>query len=238
MVANQSPKKFKNMFEVAKNPLSLIMNSGPLPWMGIGIPLLGFQQLATQVGQNPQVLNWDTSILLAIHETRGTELDRLATTLTHLGSLWILLPVTLAIALVYGWQQQWRFAAYIIVAELSNGLLNAIAKGWMHRLRPQLWESIYHPVTDYAFPSGHAMSSMTFAAALVILTWGTRWQGWAIALGSLWVVIVGWTRLYLGVHFPSDILGGWILGIAWSCLLAQFFQIHQHQAIEDSEPAS
>lgn len=232
MVAKQTQKKLNQFFQSVKNL------SRPLTWMGIGIPLLGFQQLAGQVEQNPEGFNWDTAILFAIHDTAETELDRIAATLTHLGSLWILLPVTIAIAIAYGWQQQWRFAAYILFAVMSNGLLNAIAKGWMHRLRPDLWEPINPPVTDYAFPSGHAMSSMTFAATLVIFTWGSRWRGWTIALSSLLVLIVGWTRLYLGVHFPSDILGGWILGMAWSCILAQLFQIPLSQAMEDSEATS
>ncbi|MGA7937930.1 MAG: phosphatase PAP2 family protein, partial [Kovacikia sp.] len=59
-------------------------------------------------------------------------------------------------------------------------------------------------------------SSMTFIIALVILTWGSRWCFWVIALGGVFVVAIAWTRLYLGVHYPSDILAGWAASIAWA----------------------
>jgi membrane-associated phospholipid phosphatase len=78
-----------------------------------------------------------------------------------------------------------------------------------------LWESLSHK-SSYSFPSGHAMASMTFVAALVILIWGTRWCGLVLALGSAFVIAIGWTRLYLGVHFPSDILAGWTAALAWA----------------------
>jgi undecaprenyl-diphosphatase len=57
---------------------------------------------------------------------------------------------------------------------------------------------------------------MTFIAALVILTWGSRWYWLILVVGSSFVVAIAWTRLYLGVHFPSDILAGWMVAIAWA----------------------
>ena len=60
----------------------------------------------------------------------------------------------------------------------------------MHRVRPQLWESP-SPEFDYAFPSGHAMTSMTLVAALVILTWGSVWCWLVLIGGSLFVVAIG-----------------------------------------------
>lgn len=85
----------------------------------------------------------------------------------------------------------------------------------LHRVRPHLWESPA-PEFDYGFPSGHAMSSMTLVAVLVILTWGSRWRWWVLAAGTIFVLVIGWTRLYLGVHYPSDILAGWMASIAWA----------------------
>jgi undecaprenyl-diphosphatase len=79
---------------------------------------------------------------------------------------------------------------------------------------------------DYGFPSGHAMSSMSFIAALVILTWGTRWCWLVLLSGSLFVVTIGWTRLYLGVHFPSDVLAGWMVSLAWAIGLSLVIRPH------------
>lgn len=60
------------------------------------------------------------------------------------------------------------------------------------------------------------MSSMTLVAALVFLTWNTRWRWRVLILGSLFVLAIGWTRLYLGVHYPSDVLAGWTASVAWA----------------------
>ena len=86
----------------------------------------------------------------------------------------------------------------------------------MHRVRPQLWQSSA-PEFDFAFPSGHAMTSMTLIVILLILSWASPWRWLLFMFGSLYVIAVGWCRLYLGVHFPSDMgpldgcisLGNW-----------------------------
>jgi membrane-associated phospholipid phosphatase len=69
--------------------------------------------------------------------------------------------------------------------------------------------------TTYSFPSGHAMGSATLGMALSILCWPTRWRGPVTVLSLVFVVLVGISRVYLGVHYPSDILAGWSAAIAW-----------------------
>jgi membrane-associated phospholipid phosphatase len=76
-----------------------------------------------------------------------------------------------------------------------------------------------------SFPSGHAVGSMTFAASMVIMTWRTRWRWDVVAAGIVFVVIVGISRIYFGLHYASDILGGWCLGVAWVALLARAFRL-------------
>jgi undecaprenyl-diphosphatase len=72
---------------------------------------------------------------------------------------------------------------------------------------------------------------MTFVVALVILTWGSRWC-WSVLLGGgLFVVAIAWTRLYLGVHFPSDILAGWLLSIAWAVTVSLFFRVQRSETV-------
>ncbi|MBE9019821.1 phosphatase PAP2 family protein, partial [Chroococcidiopsidales cyanobacterium LEGE 13417] len=102
-----------------------------------------------------------------------------------------------------------------ITTLLGSIIINRTAKVLLHRVRPHLWESPA-PEFDYGFPSGHAMSSMTLVVVLVILTWGSRWRWWVLAAGTIFVLVIGWTRLYLGVHYPSDILAGWMASIAWA----------------------
>ena len=96
----------------------------------------------------------------------------------------------------------------------GSALLNLGAKQLFARARPALWESIA-PEATYSFPSGHAMGSMTLAAVLVLLSWHTRWRWWVAMPMAAFVLLVGLSRVYLGVHYPSDILAGWAAAIAW-----------------------
>jgi undecaprenyl-diphosphatase len=182
--------------------------------IGVCLPLLIFEQLAVVIWQNPDGFSWDAAILLAIHATAQPNLDRIATTLTKFGVFRGVFPAAVVVSLVLLSQQRWRSLTYWLLTLNGSIVINRTLKFWLHRVRPSLWDT--PPELEFAFPSGHAMSSMTFVAALLLLTWGSRWSVWVASLGSAFVVAIGWTRLYLGVHFPSDILAGWLIAIAWA----------------------
>jgi membrane-associated phospholipid phosphatase len=100
------------------------------------------------------------------------------------------------------------------IAITGSAVLDIAAKNYFARVRPDLWLSLT-PETTYSFPSGHAMGSATLGMALIALCWPTRWR-WPVTLASLvFVLLVGVSRVYLGVHYPSDILAGWSAAVAW-----------------------
>ncbi|MBD2034326.1 phosphatase PAP2 family protein [Leptolyngbya sp. FACHB-321] len=183
--------------------------------IGVYLPLQIFAVLAVQVWSQDNGFHWDRSLLIAIHANAQAPLDQFATFFTKLGTRWGVFPATVAIMLLLFVRRQWRSLLYLLITLPGCALINTNAKVWLHRVRPHLWEKTYLP-QDFSFPSGHAMSSMEFVAVLIILTWGSRWCGAVVALGSLFVLTIGWTRLYLGVHYPSDILAGWLIAIAWA----------------------
>src|ERR671933_1242603 len=183
--------------------------------IGVYVPLQVFGELAEDVWENEGGFPWDVPILLAIHATAQPRLNVFAATLTKFGVFWGVFPVAAAIALVLLLRRRWRSLAYLLTTLLGSIVINRTAKVLLHRVRPHLWASPA-PEFDYGFPSGHAMSSMTLVAALVILTWNSRWRLPVLFVGSLFVGTIGWTRLYLGVHYPSDILAGWMVSIAWA----------------------
>ncbi|MBW4572032.1 MAG: phosphatase PAP2 family protein [Tolypothrix carrinoi HA7290-LM1] len=183
--------------------------------IGVYLPLQVFGELAEDVWENEGGFRWDVPILLAIHSTARPSLDVFASTLTKFGVFWGVFPVASAIAIALFIRRRWRSLIYLITTLLGSIIINRTAKILLHRVRPHLWESPA-PEFDYGFPSGHAMSSMTLVAVLVILTWGSRWRWLVIIAGSLFVLAIGWTRLYLGVHYPSDILAGWTASVAWA----------------------
>lgn len=181
---------------------------------GIYLPLAIFTLLATQIWQHEGGLTWDVAILTAIHNTAQPTLDVIATTLTKFGTRWGVFPFSVVFSLVLLYLKRWRSLIYFLIAMIGCGQINLISKSLLHRVRPNLWEYPGH--TDFSFPSGHAMASMGLVAVLVILTWQTRWSKWVLLLGGAFVVAIGWTRLYIGVHYPSDILAGWMLAITWA----------------------
>lgn len=221
------PKSFLSFFKQL-----LIAHWRPLLLLSIGVylPLQVFGLLAVEVWENKGGFPWDEAILVAIHLTARAQLDTLATTLTKLGSVWTALPIVSAIGLILLLKQRWRSLTYLLATTLGSAIINRAVKEIMHRVRPQLWNSPA-PEFDYAFPSGHAMTSMTLVAALVILTWGSFWSWLILIFGSLFVIAIAWTRLYLGVHFPSDILAGWMVSLAWAIGVSLLIKPHLTNAI-------
>ncbi|ARV59850.1 hypothetical protein BZZ01_15525 [Nostocales cyanobacterium HT-58-2] len=183
--------------------------------LGVYLPLQVFGELAEEVWENEGGFPWDVPLLLAIRRTANPQLDAVAVMLTKLGVFWGVFPIATIIGLALFRRRQWRSLTYLIVTLLGSITINRTAKVLLHRVRPHLWTSPA-PEFDYGFPSGHAMSSMTLVAVLVILTWESRWRWLVFIVGAIFVLVIGWTRLYLGVHYPSDILAGWTVSVAWA----------------------
>ncbi|HEY9801609.1 MAG TPA: phosphatase PAP2 family protein [Leptolyngbyaceae cyanobacterium] len=203
-------------------PISFIQNIFIARWRsllllfaGVYLPLQIFELLAVKLWQYEAGFPWDLPILLAVHSTAQPALDVVAVVLTKFGSFWTVGPILGMIALVLWQRKRWRSLAYLLTTALGSAIINRTAKMLMHRVRPQLWVS-GAPEFDFAFPSGHATTSMTLVAMLLILTWTTSWRWLVLTVGSLYILVIGWTRLYLGVHFPSDIVAGWMVAIAWA----------------------
>jgi undecaprenyl-diphosphatase len=124
-------------------------------------------------------------------------------------------PLDALILVFLAVRRRFRDGLFFGLAVLGSAILNIVAKNHYARLRPDLWISLT-PETTYSFPSGHAMGSATLALALVLLCWPTRGRWLVMVAGLSFVLLVGTSRVYLGVHYPSDILAGWSAAIAWT----------------------
>jgi len=108
----------------------------------------------------------------------------------------------------------WMLAAIVLV---GRGLSEA-QKYWIARVRPDL-ETHLVVVKTSSFPSGHATSSMVFFLTLaIVLTSGTRWRFLSVAGAILLSLLIGISRVMLGVHWPSDVVGGWAFRMLWVLL--------------------
>lgn len=177
------------------------------------VPLWLFVELADEVHEL-EVFYFDDPLLWRAHALAGPALDRFFVFMSAIGYQWGVVPVDLALTVGLLVARRWREATFAGASLAGSALLNLATKQFFQRDRPTLWESIA-PEHTFSFPSGHAMGSATLAMVVVLLCWHTRWRWLVVALAALFALTVGASRIYLGVHYPSDILGGWAAGIAW-----------------------
>lgn len=184
-----------------------------LLFAGLLLPLWGFSALAEEVHE-AEVFSFDQPILLAANALADGGLDRVFLFFSAIGYAYGVIPVDLLLVAFLAIRRRMREGLFAGVALAGSALLNVSAKQFFARARPSLWESIA-PESSWSFPSGHAMGSMTLALVLVLLAWPTRWRWPFFAAMLVFVPMVGLSRVYLGVHYPSDILAGWMAASAW-----------------------
>lgn len=156
----------------------------------------------------------DTLLLAWLNDWRHPALSAGMGSITWLGSIVFLLPLAFAV----GWQldagRDWRRWAFLPAAVLGAAILAQALKWLIDRDRPELFPSLIPLPADASFPSAHAWQITAFVAAWLIGAGATRRYGQVVA-GILLILATGFSRLYLQVHFPSDVLFGILGGLLW-----------------------
>lgn len=185
-----------------------------LVFVALLLPLWGFAELAEEIHED-EAIAFDAPILHFAHAVTSPALDQWFMVVADIGYLYGVVPFDVALVVVLFLRGHLRSGTFAAIALAGSGLLNVATKAVFARERPALWESIA-PELTYSFPSGHAMGSATLACVLVLLSWHTRWRWPVIAVTTSFVLLVGFSRVYLGVHYPSDILAGWAAASVWA----------------------
>jgi undecaprenyl-diphosphatase len=201
---------------------------GPLLSLaGFGFFAWAFIAIADEVGEG-ETQTFDSALLLALRNPQNLAdplgpawLEEAARDITGLGGYAVLAIVTLA-TLAYLMLSGKRAAAVLVIVAVYGGMmLSTGLKLGFERPRPDL---VPHGARVYtaSFPSGHAMLSavvyLTLGALLTRVQEGRRIQAFLMGLGVFITLLVGMSRVYLGVHWPSDVLAGWAVGAAWASL--------------------
>jgi undecaprenyl-diphosphatase len=184
----------------------------------IGIALTALLVAAAGPLEAAPVKHVDESILRWLAARRTPLLDEIMTQVTTLGDGVVLFMLVLIVS-VFLWLSRHHWSVYVLLmGVLGGGIVNTVLKSAFGRPRPDVVEWLGSPLTQ-SFPSGHAMSALIAYGSVAYLigrlepTPRLRRATWATAL--LLIVGIGASRVYLGVHYPTDVVGGFIAGLVW-----------------------
>lgn len=179
--------------------------------LAVVIPLLIAGEIAEHLLAE-QRFAFETPMMLFIHEHFGPLFLYPAIALHWLGKWYVCAPLIVWLAIhEYRRRKNKSRAWFIVFSGLLPTLIMFAAKNLFNRPRPQLWPRIVQE-SGASFPSGHSTFAAAFAVMLVILYWHTP-QRYPVCIAAvLLALLAGFSRMVLGVHFPTDVLVGWITG--------------------------
>ncbi|HXM94917.1 MAG TPA: phosphatase PAP2 family protein [Candidatus Dormibacteraeota bacterium] len=160
---------------------------------------------------------FDAFVRTAIHGWSSPGLTKLMKGISYLGSVVVLGTLNLLAISLFYYYQRYRAAALIAITWAGAVGLDVVLKHAFHRARPEPYFGT--APSSYGFPSGHALGSMCFYGALAaILSAQTRNRRarlgiWTMA--AVLIAMIGFSRVYLGVHYPSDVIAGYCAGVVW-----------------------
>jgi undecaprenyl-diphosphatase len=186
-------------------------------YWALPIALLLLFLAATFVALGGPTAAADTGILFAMHQPALVPAARF---LSDSAATFTMIPVAAAAAAWLVYRGARRRAVALILLVVSQRVLTEVLKGLFDRARPDP-HGHQVAVNSMAFPSGHSANAMALGLGLALLLAPARYRGAAIAAALLFAFLVGCSRMVLGVHWPSDVAGGWALGAAWTLLLVR-----------------
>ena len=182
-----------------------------------------FAQIAEAMMEG-QTQAFDESVLRWMGTNGAPWLDVAALEVTALGARVVVYMVVL-VASAFLWHSRHHYSAGLLwVAVLGSGIVNSALKLSFNRPRPNVFPWRTEHVGLASFPSGHAMTSIVVYGTLAFLIARLTPRAWmrrmVWGLAAVVIVLVGLSRLYLGVHYPSDVIAGFIIGGAWAVVCA------------------
>ena len=204
-------------------------------WMmlaGLGISLAGFTEIVEDafpdfIHLEKEWKIFDSSISSLVTQLRSPVLTQAMTDITALGSVSVMLTLFIVLASVLASYKDYEGLSYLTVIIAGSGIWPNLLKPFFGRLRPDEANRLA-TVSDLSFPSGHSFgaAAIYLALAYYVRRYAKDWKQelffYALAMGI--ILMVGVSRIYLGVHYPTDVLGGLLAGAAWTLLISSAFE--------------
>ena len=186
-----------------------------------------FVELSEEV-QGETIDGFDNSVTDYVTSLRTPALNQFFQFVTDLGDVYAYLIVTTIVALFFFFKlRNKKFILQLIGVIILSALANLALKEAFDRARPTIDHLVV--VKTLSYPSGHAMSAMAYYGFLIYLLFHIKMNKWLriflTLLFSALIFFIGLSRVYLGVHFPSDVVGGFVAGLIWVALCVVLFNI-------------
>ena len=172
-------------------------------------------QLSEEVLEQ-EAFSFDQSILLWIRQFSNPVWDTVMLNITRLGNPPILVLISLiAFSILWG-RRSYKEAKIFLLNGLGGSILSHGLKLVFSKSRPQLWNSAISE-TSYSYPSGHALGSMVLYGFLAYLlaSFSPKYAKVYYGIAAILITLIGFSRLYLGVHWPTDVIAGYGVGFLW-----------------------
>jgi membrane-associated phospholipid phosphatase len=176
--------------------------------------------LSTEVWEK-EAFSFDRSLLLWIHQFANPQLDGLMLFITALGDPAMVITVFISTIAWLGMKRRYTDVIRFTIACTGGVVINQVMKLFFAKPRPELWPRLISE-TSFSFPSGHAVGSMVVYGFIgyILAREFPIYRRYIYTAASILIIAIGFSRLYLGVHYPTDIIAGYGVGILWliNCL--------------------
>ena len=214
----------------------------------IAVAIWGFAEVADEVREGDSQ-NFDESILRALRRDDDPNqpigpvwLKSVARDFTALGSFAVITMACLGSAGFLALQRKWHSLILVVVSIGGGAIVSTVLKQWFERPRPSHVAHLTE-VNSLSFPSGHSMLAavtyLTLASLLARTTADRRIKIYILTCAVVLAGIIGTTRVFLGVHYPTDVLAGWCAGISWALLCSLIARwLQKRGAVEPEAPSA
>lgn len=175
-----------------------------------------------------EAFEFDTHFLLWLHQFANPSLDKVMLAITHLGNPNVVVIVVVVSLAILQWQRYFQEARIFAIACLGAFILNTGLKLVFTKPRPELWPQLISE-ESFSFPSGHALGSLVLYGMLAYLlaTHYPRFSQFIYSVAVVAIALIGISRLYLGVHWPTDIIAGYGVGFLWLMLCITMLKLQK-----------
>ncbi|MCM3566926.1 phosphatase PAP2 family protein [Neobacillus mesonae] len=195
------------------------------------ICVIGFAVVSMLISDH-QIAGFDKTIIASVQGLESPGLTKVMKFFTFIGStkFVIILSIIIILFLYLALKHRLEVILFTIVV-IGTGIINQLLKQFFHRIRPDFHRLI--EIGGYSFPSGHAMSAFSVYVMLTFLLWrhipAKIWRTVLILFSIVMILMIGISRIYLGVHYPSDIIGGYLASGVWVSFAIFFFQYYKEK---------